>query len=458
VEVLTAKHVKVYLAAMRPETRYARAGDLHIAYEILGDGPIDLISVPEFWNSMEVMWEEPAFERYLTRLASFTRLITFDNRGTGLSDPVPLDQLPLLEHFTDDLRAVMDAAGSERAALISSGGGGMVSALFAATFPARTSALILVNAYARLGQGSDYPWGVPQTDEMLDRMDEGWGEGVLVDVVAPSVASERRFRAWWARYERLGLSPGAALAMRRMLTAADARHALAHIQVPTLVIHRKGNRLVEVGHGRYLAEHIPGARYLEVEGDDHLPFVGDVDTILAEIEEFLTGARSTPEPDRVLATILFTDIVESTPRVVAMGDRRWRDLLATHHQMAMRQVERFAGRVVDFAGDGVMAVFDGPARAIRCALAIREGARQIDLQIRAGVHTGECETHGNAYAGVAVHTAARVAGLATRGTVLVSNTVRDLVAGSGFAFEDRGEHVLKGFDEPRRLFAVVSDL
>jgi class 3 adenylate cyclase len=440
---------------MRPETKYARAGDLHIAYEVLGDGPIDLVNVPEFWNSMEVMWEEPSFERYLARLASFTRLITFDNRGTGLSDPVPFEQLSVLEHFSDDIRTVMDAVGCERAALISSGGGGMVSALFAATFPARTHALILVNAYARLSRAPDYPWGVPQTDEVLESMDEGWGEGILVDVVAPSVASERRFRAWWARYERLGLSPGAALAMRRMLTASDARHVLSHIQVPTLIIHRKGNRLVEVGHGRYLADHIPGARFVQLSGDDHLPFVGDADAIIAEIQEFLTGARGVPEPDRVLATVLFTDIVDSTPRAVELGDRRWRDLLETHNQMVRRQLERHGGREANFTGDGFMAAFDGPARAIRCAIAIREGARQIDLQIRAGLHTGECEIQGGTLTGIAVNAAARIAGLAGSGTILVSNTVRDLVAGSGFRFEDRGEHALKGFPEARRLFAVT---
>jgi pimeloyl-ACP methyl ester carboxylesterase len=354
---------------MRPETRYARSGDVHIAYEVLGEGAVDLVYVPEFWNSMEAMWEEPRFERFLLHLASFSRMVTFDNRGTGLSDPVPLDHLPTLEQFMDDVRAVMDAAGLERGALFSSGGGGLVSIMFAATFPERTTALVLANSYSRLSRAADYEWGVPVPDPLLARMERGWGGGALVQDVAPSAADEPGFRAWWARYERLGLSPGAAVAMRRMLLEADARHLLPLVRVPTLVIHRTGNRLVDREHGRYLGERIPGARYVELAGSDHLVFLGDAAEMLDEIQEFLTGTRRGPDPDRVLATVLFTDIVASTERARELGDRRWRDLLDTHDRMVRRQLDRFRGREVKTTGDGFMATFDGPARGVRCATA-----------------------------------------------------------------------------------------
>jgi class 3 adenylate cyclase len=312
------------------------------------------------------------------------------------------------------------------------------------------SALILANAYARLSNAPGYPWGPDQRDDM----EASWGEGSLFSAVAPSRADDRPFGEWWARYERLGLGRGAAVAMRRMLLGADARHALPAIQVPTLVLHRHGNRLVEIGHGRYLARHISSARFVELDGDDHLLFTEDASAVLDEIQEFLTGVRGIPDPDRVLVTVLFTDIVASTDRVAALGDRRWRDLLGAHDAMVRRQIDRFTGRVVKTTGDGIMATFDGPARAIRCGVAIRDSARQLDLEVRVGLHTGEVENLGDDVAGVAVHIAARVVAAAEPGTVLVSGTVRDLVAGSGFAFMDRGLHSFKGLNEPWRLYEV----
>jgi class 3 adenylate cyclase len=440
---------------VRTETRYARSGDVHIAYEVLGEGAVDLVYVPEFWNSMEAMWEEPRFERFLLRLATFSRLVIFDNRGSGLSDPVPLDHLPTLEVFMDDVRAVMDAAGLERGALFSSGGGGMVSLMFAATFPQRTTALVFANSYSRLSRAPDYEWGVPVPDPLLTRMEQGWGTGTLLHDVAPTAANEPGFREWWARYERLGLSPGAAVAMRRMLLEADARHLLPLVKVPTLVLHRTGNRLIPPEHGRYLGKRIPGARYLELSGSDHLLFLGDTDEMLDEIQEFLTGTRPGPQPDRVLATVLFTDIVASTERASELGDRRWRDLLDLHDRMVRRQLDRFRGWEVKTTGDGFMATFDGPARGVRCAAAIRDGARQLDLEVRAGLHTGECEIRGDDVVGVAVHIASRVMGTAEPGTVLVSSTVKELVAGSGIEFADRGIHALKGLEEEWHLYEVI---
>jgi class 3 adenylate cyclase len=440
---------------MRPETQYARVGDLHIAYEVLGHGPIDLVYVPEFWNSMEAQWEEPSFERFLQRLSSFSRLITFDNRGTGLSDPVPLDHLPSLEQFMDDVLGVMDAAGTDQAALLASGGGGMVSVLCAATYPGRVRTLVLANSYSRLSRAPGYPWGPPQKDELVREMESSWGEGVLLDVVAPSVAMDKRFRQWWARYERLGLSPGSAVAMRRMLLAADARHALSLVSVPTLVLHRRDNKLVEAGHGRYLAEHISGAKHVELAGSDHLLFVGDSDAVIDEIQEFLTGARGDAETDRILATVLFTDIVRSTERARTMGDRAWKDLLDAHDAMTRRQLERYRGQEVKTTGDGFLATFDGPARAIRAAAAIRDGARQMGLEVRAGLHTGECEIRGQDVAGVAVHIAARVMEAAQAQTVLVSGTVRDLIAGSGIRLEERQPQRLRGLEEEWRLYEVL---
>jgi pimeloyl-ACP methyl ester carboxylesterase/class 3 adenylate cyclase len=440
-----------------PETRYARSGDLHIAYQVLGDGPFDVVFVPEFWHSIEAQWEEPGFDKFLRRLASFSRLICFDERGTGLSDPVAMSELSTLETWIDDVRAVMDAVGSSKAALLGSGGGGVVSALFAATHPDETRALVLMNSFARLTRTDDYPWGSSEEFEtrIMRELELGWGRGSLLETVGPSVAGNPEFRAWWARYQRLGSSPGTVISVRKMLRQLDIRHVLPSIRVPTLIVHRKDNWLVEVGHGRYLAEHVPGARYMEAPGVDYFPFVGDSETILDEIEEFLTGMRDRREEDRMLVTVVLTDIVGSTQRVAEIGDRRWRDLIDRHDAVVRQQLARFRGREVDTAGDGFLATFDGPARAIRFALAAREAVAALGLEIRAGLHTGEVEVAGQNLRGIAVHIGARVMARALRGEVLVSSTVKDLVAGSGIDFEDRGTHALKGVPNKWHLFAVT---
>jgi class 3 adenylate cyclase/pimeloyl-ACP methyl ester carboxylesterase len=439
-----------------PETRYAKSGDLHIAYQVLGDGPFDLVFVPEFWHSIEAQWEEPHFEGFLRRLASFSRLICFDQRGTGLSDPVALSELPTLEEWIDDVRAVIDAVGSSKPALLGSGGGGVMSALFAASHPDQTRALVLINSFARLSRADDYPWGT--SDEFEDRVMRelavGWGRGSLLETVGPSVASDADFRAWWARYQRLGSSPGTVMTMRKMLAQLDIRHVLPSIRVPTLILHRKDNWLVDVQHGRYLAEHVPDARYVEVPGIDYFPFVGESDVILDEIEEFLTGAPRAAESGRILATVLFTDIVASTERAAELGDGPWRELLDRHNAVVRRELARFRGREVDTAGDGFLATFDGPARAIRCAAATRDAVRSLGLEIRSGLHTGELELADGDVRGIAVHIGARVMALAEPNEILVSSTVKDLVAGSGIEFEDRGSPALKGIPGDWRLFAV----
>lgn len=443
--------------AVVPEPLYAESGDVHIAYQVVGEGPIDLVYVAEFWNSIEAQWEEPGFERFLNRLGSFSRLICFDQRGTGLSDPVALSELPTLEQWMDDVRAVMEAAGSRKAALLGSGGGGTMSMLFAATYPEQTQALVLLNGFARLTQAEDYPWGTSAEfeDRVVRELRHGWGRGVLLETVGPSVAGDSAFRRWWGRYQRLGSSPGTVLVMRRMLQQLDVRHVLPFIRVPTLVVHRKDNWLVDVRHGQYLAERIAGARYVEVPGVDYFPFVGDAGAILDEIQEFLTGIRGRPDEDRVLATILFTDIVGSTARAAELGDRGWREALELHNALVRHELERFRGREVDHAGDGFLATFDGPARAIRCAQAIRDGLRSLGLEIRAGLHTGEIELAGSDVRGISVHIAARLMAEADPQEVLVSSTVKDLVAGSGIGFEDRGLRSLKGVPEEWQLFRAL---
>jgi class 3 adenylate cyclase/pimeloyl-ACP methyl ester carboxylesterase len=439
-----------------PETHYARSGDVHIAYQVLGDGPLDLVYVPEFWNSIEAQWEEPGFERYLRRLASFSRLICFDQRGSGMSDPVAIAEISTLEGWIDDVRAVMEDAGSARAALLGSGGGGMMSCVFAATHPEQTYALVLVNSFSRLTRDEDHPWGTSpeHEDRVIWEMHHGWGRGVLLELLGPSVVGDPNFRQWWAHYQRLGCSPGTVLAIRRMLQRSDVREVLPSIRVPTLVVHRRDNRAVEVGQGSYLAEHIAGSKYVEVPGVDYFPFVGNSDAILDEVEEFLTGVRGGAKESRVLATVLFTDIVGSTERAAELGDRRWRDLLQTHYELIRHHLAQFRGREVDTAGDGFLATFDGPARAINAAVAIRDANRELGLEIRAGLHTGEIELAGDDIRGIAVHIGARVSAAAGPGEVLASSTVKDLVAGSGIEFQDRGTHELKGVPGEWRLFAV----
>ena len=439
-----------------PETRYARSGDVHIAYQTVGDGPRDLVFVHGWISHIEHVWEEPSVARFFSRLASFTRLILLDKRGTGMSDPVPLDRLPTLEERMDDVRAVMDAAGSERATLFGTSEAGALNLLFAATYPDRTVALILLNSYARIAWAPDYPFGIPAdaAGRLLKSIEAGWGQGVAFEALVASQANDPAQRAWWARYQRLAASPGAAVTLLRRAYDTDARAVLSAIRVPTLVLHRAGDPFSGPEHGRYLAEHIPGARYVELSGVDHLLFAEDADRIVTEVRQFMTGIRDETEHERVLATVLFADIVDSTARAAALGDRRWRDLLDRYYAVIRADLAHFRGREVDTAGDGVFASFDGPARAIRCGLAIARAVTPLDLAVRVGVHTGECAVIGDKVAGIAVHIGARVAAQARANEVLVSSTVRDLVAGSGIEFEDRGVQALKGVPGEWRLFGV----
>jgi pimeloyl-ACP methyl ester carboxylesterase len=439
---------------MSSVTRYAKSGEVHIAYQVVGEAPLDLVFVPGFVSHVEYIWEEPAASRLLTRLASFSRLIMFDKRGTGLSDRT--SQIFTLEQRMDDVQAVMLAVASKRAALLGVSEGGPMSILFAATYPERTSALVIYGGYARRSWAPDHPFG--PTDEQwgafLARMEREWGGLVGIETLAPSVANDERFRGWWATYHKLGGSPGAAVAVMQMNREIDVRHVLPTIRVPTLILHRRGDQNIRVEQARYLAEKIPAAKLVELPGADHVPWVGDVDAIVDEIEEFLTGVRHTPEPDRVLATVLFVDIAGSTERVTQLGDRRWRELLESYYTAVRRELARFRGREIDTAGDGVLATFDGPARGVRCAGAILEAVRALGLEVRAGLHSGEVELIGDKIGGIAVHIGARVAAHAAPGEVWVTGTVKDLVAGSGLRFADRGPHSLKGVPGEWRLLAV----
>jgi pimeloyl-ACP methyl ester carboxylesterase len=436
-----------------PETRYAKSGDVNIAYQVVGEGAIDLVLVPGFISHLEIDWDYPAHAYFLGRLASFSRLILFDKRGTGLSDRP--GGLPDLETRMDDVRAVMDAAGSERAALFGYSEGGPMCSLFAATYPERTSALVLYGTYAkRQDPDEEYPWVMTRDEReaYADEVEREWGSES--DFSRYTTSQDEELIHWWQRRARASVSPGAARALILMNSQIDVRRVLPTIRVPTLVLHRQGDADANVGEGRYLAEHIVEARFVELEGDTHFPWV-DADQILDEIEEFLTGVRRGPEPDRVLATVLFTDLVGSTERAAELGDRRWRAVLEKHHDVVRRELARFRGREVDTAGDGFLATFDGPARAIRCARGIVAAVRTLGFEIRAGVHTGEVEVVGDKLAGIAVHTGARVAGEALGGEVLVSSTVKDLVAGSGIEFEERGERELKGVPGRWQLYAVI---
>lgn len=443
---------------MPPEVRYAQSGEYNIAYQVIGDGPRDLILNHGWISNVDTFWEQPLWTRFFERLASFARVIQFDKRGTGLSDWVPVHELPTLEDRMDDVRAVMDAVGSETAALYGYSEGGSMCALFAATYPERTTALIMEGAYARRLWAPDYPYGVTneQAQGFLDMVRTGWGQGAGLDVRVPSLASDQRFRDWWNRWQRQEASPAAALAIIQMALDVDIRRVLPAIRVPTLVLHRTGDRAVTVELGRDLAGRIPGAKYVELPGIDHMPCVGgSAEATLDEIEELLTGVRHAPEPDRVLATVLFTDIVGSTEQATALGDRRWLEMLARHDTAVRQELVRFRGREVKTTGDGFLATFDGPARAVRCASAIVQAVRPLGLEIRAGLHTGECELVGDDVGGIAIHMGQRVSALAGPGEVLASSTVRDLVAGSGLAFEPRGEHALRGLPDQWRIFPVV---
>ncbi len=437
-----------------PVTRYAHSGDVSIAYQVVGDAPRDLVLVLGWVSNIEVMWEEPMLSRFVTRLASFARVILFDKRGTGLSDRVT--NLPGLEVRMDDVRAVLDAVGSERAALFGISEGGPMCALFAATYPTRTSALVMSGSYPRRKSAPDYPWGMAEAEleTWIDQMQRDWGEPVGLDLRAPTMAHDQNFRQWYSRYLRMSTSPASLAALTRMNADIDIRNILPAIHVPTLILHSVRDQALDIAGSRYMADRIPGAKLVELTGPDHLPWLSDADAVVEEIEVFLTGERHAPLADRMLATILFTDIVSSTERVAALGDRRWHDLLDSHHTLTRGEIARCRGREVKTAGDGFLATFDGPARAVRCACAISEGVRNLGLEVRAGVHTGECEMMGDDIGGIAVHIGARIASAAGAGEVLVSSTVRDLVAGSGLCFQDRGSKSLKGIPGEWRLFAV----
>ncbi len=438
------------------ETRYAKSGDVHVAYQVVGSEGPDLVLVPGWVSHLESAWEEPALARFLNRVASFCRLILIDRRGTGLSDRIT--GVPSLEDRMDDVRAVMDAAGSEQAALFGISEGGPMCILFAATYPARTQSLVLFGTTACVMRTDDYPIGIPaeRFEAFAERIAAEWGTGVSGEIFAPSLAGDTAFRRTWARIERFSASPSGIQTLMRMLYETDVRHVLPSVRVPTLVLHRAGDRAMRVEGARYITDHVPDARYVELPGDDHFPWVGDGDTLLDEVEEFLTGTRATRDVDRVLTTILFTDIAASTARAADLGDRRWRDLLSSHDTLVRRELARFRGREVKQVGDGFLATFDGPARAIRCAGAIRDAVRALGIEVRAGLHTGECELTDDDVGGIAVHIGARVAVIAAPGEVLVSGTVKDLVAGSGFRFVDRGMHELRGVPGEWRLFAVDS--
>jgi class 3 adenylate cyclase len=441
-----------------PETRFAIADDLHIAYQVVGEGPIDVVFVPDWFNHVEAQWDEPASALFLGRLASFSRLVLFDKRGTGLSDPVPLNDLPTVEAWMDDLRIVLDAVGSQSAALVCASGGAFLGLPFAATYPERVAALVIIEGYARLVRADDYPPGAPSEliHGVRDWLDEVWGTGRTVEVLLPSRANDSAFCEWRARYERVAASPGTVTRMFDFASSFDVRQVLPTITAPTLVLHRAGDRFVPPAHGRYLAEHIAGAHYIELPGSDNLWLGQDSDTLLEEIQEFLTGVRAPSDPDRVLTTILFTDIVGSTELAASLGGEGWRELLDRHDAVTRRQLARARGREVGTRGDGFVASFDGPARAIRCAVAISEAMRPLELQVRAGLHSGECEVRGSDLGGIAVHIAARVAAAAQGGEVLVSSTVKDLVAGSGIGFADRGLHALKGVPDEWRLYEITT--
>jgi class 3 adenylate cyclase len=435
---------------MQPDTHYAKSGDVHIAYQVFGEGSVDLVYVPGFISNIEHYWDEPTLARWLQRLARFARVISFDKRGTGLSDRV--STMPGMDQRMDDVRAVMDAAGSRSAAILGVSEGGSLAALFAATHPERCRALVLYGAFAQFTDWFD-------TKEKLERFfeyaDLRWGSGSNLALFAPSRKDDEAFKRWWARRERLGASPAAVIELMKMNSDIDITGILPAIRIPTLVIHRTNDTLIRVQGGRTLAKLIPEARLSEYPGEDHLPYVGDnADQIIDEIEEFVTGSRAEIEPDRVLATVLFTDIVNSTQKATDLGDRAWRALLDRHDALVRQELQQFRGREVKTLGDGFLATFDGPARAVRCALGITSAAPGLGLQVRAGLHTGEIELKGDDVGGIAVHTTSRIMNLAEPGRVLVSSTVRDLVAGSNLRFEDVGAKSVKGLPEQVRLFSA----
>jgi pimeloyl-ACP methyl ester carboxylesterase len=443
---------------IQPKTSYARNGDVNIAYQVVGEGPLDLLFIPAFVSHLDRYWAAPETTAFFRRLASFSRLILFDKRGTGLSDPSV--GVATLEERMEDARAVLDACGSQRAALFGLSEGGPMSLLFAATYPERTTALITFGSFAKFEPAPHYLWEfreryAEESLPFIDALENHWGEGGTLALFAPSVASDANALRMLGMFERAAASPAMAHALRLFNTEIDVTQVLPVIGVPTLLLHRTDD-LVPVGYGRYLAEHVPGAHLVELAGDDHLPWLGDSDAVLDEVEQFLTGARGAAQPDRVLATVLFTDIAGSTERAAQLGDDRWRALLENHNELVRRQLAAFEGHEVQTLGDGFLASFDGPGRAIRCACAIRERVGSLGIDVRAGIHTGECEVIGADIGDMAVHIGARVVARAAPGEVLVSSAVRDLVVGSGIEFADRGTHELTGVPGQWRLLAVAN--
>jgi class 3 adenylate cyclase/pimeloyl-ACP methyl ester carboxylesterase len=443
-----------------PETRYARNGAIHLAYQVLGSGPPDLLVVQSGPNThVDHNWMEPSLARFIRRLASFSRLVVYDNRGVGLSDPVPGSAAPAMDEQVDDIRAVLDETGCQRAVLAGNWAGCAPALVFAAAHPERVESLVLLGGYARLRAGAGYPQGLDQAqiDQSFGAVLATWGTGADLDLIAPGVAADDDFRRWYAQVQRLSASPATAAAMARQWYEADVRAVLPAIKVPTLVIARAGSAVFAAHHSRYLAEHIAGAKYLELPGSDLLYYTGHADQVLDAIEEFVTGMRPLPSPDRFLGTVLFVDVAGSTQLAAEIGDSRFAELLGDFIQLVRRQLDRYQGRLVDTAGDGALSLFDSPARAIACAEAVRDGVRALGLQVRAGVHTGEMEHGpGGEVRGIAVHTGARVAAMAGPGEILVSRTIRDLVAGAPIRLDSRGSHELKGVPGSWEIFAVIS--
>jgi pimeloyl-ACP methyl ester carboxylesterase len=442
-----------------PETRYARSGGLNIAYQIVGEGPLDLLFAPGWISNVELGWDDPWIARFYERLAAFSRLILFDKRGTGLSDRVSDARPPTLEERTDDIRAVLDAVGSERAALFGVSEGGNMSVLFAATYPNRTSALITHGIFAKRVWSPDYPWAPTPAERQawLDGLEARWGGGEMdLAVIAPSVADDASLRAGFARRSRLSVSPSAAVALGRMNTDIDIRAILPIIRVPTLLFHAVGDRDSNIEEGRWIARQIPGARLVELPMADHLPFYANQDAVVAATQEFLTGSRPIADAERYLATVLFTDIVNGTAKAAEVGDRAWSALIERHHSLVRAELARYRGVEVDTAGDGFFATFDGPARAVRCGLAVRDRVRELGIEIRAGVHTGECEQIAGKTGGIAVIIGSRVREHAAPGQVLATSTVKDLTAGSGLRFEPLGTRRLKGVPDEWQIFSAAA--
>jgi pimeloyl-ACP methyl ester carboxylesterase len=442
---------------MKPRTRYTKSGNLNIAFQVVGNGPVDLVYVQGWVSHIDMLWEDPKIADFLTKLSSFSRLILFDKRGTGLSDRV--SETSTLEERMDDIRSVMDAVGSERAVLFGHSEGGTVSLLFAATYPQRTVALVTFGVFAKRKYSIDYPWAPKdeEREQFYKAIEEEWGNAQMMGLewIMPSLENDKNYFEWFAGYLRSAASPGAALALARMNTEADVTNILSSIKVPALILHRTNDKDSKVEEGQYIANRIPNAKFVELPGEDHLFWVGNTYSVIAEIEEFITGVRPINDFDRVLSTILFTDIVSSTQHLSKKGDKKWMEILEAHNQIVRRELIKFNGKEIKSTGDGFLATFDGPSRAVRCAEAIRNAVEILDIEITAGIHTGECEIiDGNDIGGLAVHVAARVLSKAARSQILITLTVKHLLGGTGLEFTDIGEVSLKGIDEKYRLFAL----